>query len=197
MHLKTNKTGSIPILDAPFHKKILKELKGVYEPTLFAQKPLPSNVDWAEKIYTVNFVGAVKGSVNVNFAHLCGMEARFLLEGEMIVAGVPLTTDVGRCDFKDLRRQIWNATIDDLDGLIKNGGWLCKQSAGDLVVCPSGFLIIMIPVETCFGLRWAMSSDNMDTERCKLYLNEVIAKFPEISNPSTGYGQWLKWLSTM
>ena len=71
-------------------------------------------------------------------------EARLYCQGYDIVLGIPLGAVLGNT-LEAKRHAISQCTVDDLDGLMKDGhGWLLKMDHGseEIFMIPSGHLII-------------------------------------------------------
>jgi hypothetical protein len=192
-HLKTSKFGIVPVLDTPSIKRIVKELKKAFDPCLFAQLVLPDQ-DWAPKVYSPQYFGASESYAAVNCNHFGCMDCRMLFAGEEVLIGVPITAG---CDLKALRRQIFASTVDELRVLVNNGGWAIKHDSTHVAIIPSGFLVVQLATTAIWGVRWSIASDADDLERVKRTVTILTQLYPEITNASTGYCQWLQWLQTM
>jgi hypothetical protein len=191
-----NSYGNILITDAPFIKKINKTLKSNYDGNLFSTLPLPES-DWKEKVFTPNFICTAPGFAQCNLPHMALMEARLMIEGEQLILGIPISPDSGRLPLKELRKRIHMATIDSLKPMLEQGGFCIKQTAGEIVVLPTGFLIVQISLSQVWCLRWSLSSDSACTQRTCMFLDEFLASYPEASMPSTGYQQFSAYLKSM
>ena len=194
-HLKTVPAGVQPILDDPTRRKVKKKLMKGFDSSLFSQLTLPQ-VDWASKVYTPEFYGLSGKGLLVNMPPFCAMECRLLLAGDEIIMGLPVDA-IPHVDFKDKRKFMFVATIDELSSLIKDrGGFIMHHDSTKLAVIPSGFLTAIYS-KNAFGLRWSVSSDENDTNRMKDCLTHLIKAFPEMGNASTGHSQWLQWLNSI
>ena len=118
-----------------------------------------------------------------------------VFEGSLMVAGVQAEL-VDGATVKDKRRNLYSMPLDKLRELIGTG-WVVVLLPNTLLVVPTGFLTIYVPViAPCVGLRWSVSSDDACLGRTKLQLKALLASFPELSNASAGYGQCQSWLES-
>ena len=190
-HMKSNHWGVWQLKEEPKAKKVNKMLDTGFDQNVRAKMLLPA-LDWAKMVFeTVMWMTGV-GHVHVGMGHFCCMEARLLLEGKEIVLGIPLEKIPGS-NMKEKRKHLFSATIDTLTTLLGQGGFLHEHDSSKLLVLPTGFMFVFVSTGAC-GLRWAVSSDDADTERVKAHLSALIHAFPEMKNPSTGHGQLLDWL---
>ena len=190
-HIKSNHWGVWQLKEEPKAKKINKMLDAGFDPNVRAKVLLPA-VEWARMVFdTVMFMTGVV-HVHVGLGHFCCMEARLLFEGSEIVLGIPQEKIPGS-NIKEKRKHLFSATIDTLSALLAQGGFMHMHDSSKLLVLPTGFLFVFVSTGAC-GLRWALSSDDADTERVKAQLSALMLAFPEMKNPSTGHAQLLDWL---
>ena len=64
------------------------------------------------------------------------------------------------------------------------------------IVIPSGYMVVMAASVECLGIRWGLAGDEGDTIRVGHTLGEFLTAWPEMRNPSHGYGQLHEWLTT-
>jgi hypothetical protein len=194
-HLRTNKSGQSPAFDGTTIKKVVKALKGAFDPSLFSTLPVGTQ-EWAPLVYSPVMFGYANHFVQVGFPHMCCMEARMLFDGQETIIGLPYERLPG-ATLKEKRAMLFSAPMDVLASHISGfGGFAIAHDNTQIVVVPTGFVIITISTG-CIGLRWSMSSDDADTNRVKLGLDKLITSFPEMGNASTGHSQWLAWLSSI
>ena len=87
-------------------------------------------------------------------------------------------------------------TVDDLDGLISRGGFAKEVCADEVVVIPSGMLLIMVSGAGNTSYRWAVSSDDADSARVLHMCRQVLAAFPEHRGQGIGLTQWVDFLES-
>ena len=184
--------GVAKMSEVPKRKKIEKLLHKGFDSMIFTTTILPKNVDWADSIYAMQAIGMEDGFLHTGFTHLCSMEARFLIDGSEIVGGISTEAIPGHT-IKDKRKFLYMSTVDTIKTLITASGWLLKHDNTQVLIIPTGFMVMMCS-SGAVGLRWSMSSDDADLERVKLSLTSLLESFPEMRNPSTGHSQFLDFL---
>ena len=86
------------------------------------------------------------------------------------------------------------APPDDLLRVIQSNGWSHRHQAGELLVMPSGFFIVVLVPDHFFGVRWGMSADRSDTHRSLSILTNAIQCFSELQKPGTGWTEFKEYL---
>jgi hypothetical protein len=194
-HLRVNSSGLQMMLDEPTRKKFRKVVKEGFDDGICTQLSLPAQ-DWAPKVYSPWYFGYARSYVNVQVPHMGAMEARLLLEGDEIVAGIPFE----HCEGATLRekvRSVKDIGFDRLRTLITgSGGFACHHDTTKLLVVPTGFLLL-IASPAALGVRWSMAGGDSDADRVKHALGGVLNSYLEMGNASTGYSQWRDWLNSM
>ena len=87
-------------------------------------------------------------------------------------------------------------TVDALkDLVISSKGFACQIDLEEDVVymIPSGFLIIATS-KGCASLRWGVSSDDADTNRVKMMLDECIGAFAEFRSATSSFAKFSEFL---
>ena len=196
-HLKTNNTGVVPVQDLPLQRKLLKTLKDAFDANLFATVSLPANADWAAKVFGFHIEASNTGHCAVSTPHMGLMRNTLLFSGEQIVIGIPVNPEGGKMLIKELRKTIYTSTVDALEALVMNGGYIHFVKAGELLVTPSGYIQAIICTEDCVGIGWSCTSDENDRNRVISVLGTLLEQFPETGNPSTGYSQFYDYLRTL
>ena len=194
-HLKMHRSGVLQITDEPTKKRFRKECFKCFDASLFATMTLPQQ-DWASQVYSPYFFGFAPNHVTVSMSHMCAMEARMVLEGSEMVAGVPYEAVDGE-NLKEKRKALLTMPLDALRNLIEqSGGFAFVHDSTKLAVLPTGMIMIYAS-SGCTGIRWSLASDEADSRRVAHHLKNVLESFPEMANASTGYAQWQSWLSSL
>lgn len=197
VHLQANTSGLLAVLDAPTKAKIKRTLLDgeAFDKMLFTELTTPQE-DWALQVFAPMFFAFKENYVMVNVSHMGMMEARAIFEGTCLVAGVPYEAAPGQ-NMKEKRHSLAAMGYDRLKLLIgESHGFAVTHDSTKLLVIPSGYVLLMASAG-CVGARWSMSADEADTLRVKHCLGNVLASYPEMTNASTGYSQWLGWLNSM
>ena len=101
-------------------------------------------------------------------------------------------------DLRAKRATLQGASADQMAAWIAAGqGFAVKLVPGKLLLIPSGFIIGMCASKDYEGLRWAVSSDEQDSDRVKRSLTVLLEAFPELQHPSKGKLQLRNYLDTM
>jgi hypothetical protein len=193
-HLKSNKTGVLPMTDVPAKRKLLKELRKSFDVSLFSQLVLPQQ-EWTPLVYDPQYFASTVGWVHVGYTHMCCCECRAMLKGDEVIMGFSPESIPG-LTIKDKRKNIYAMTIDDVKRALNRGGFLFAHDSTKIAVLPSGYIYVTCSSDSR-GLRWSFSSDEADTQRVKMDLTLLLQCFPEIGNSSTGYSQLLAWLNSL
>jgi hypothetical protein len=193
-HLKENEWGVINMSEPPKRKKIVSFLKAAYDATLFNRLPVPHNEDWPTVLYEPQFFGMAKSFTYVGMSPFAAMEARLMLEGTQIVAGIAYDKCPGET-MKDKRNNMYKLHIDELKPLIVNFGFITSCDSSKLIVLPTGFMIMIAAATAGWGVRWGMSSDEHDTGRVKMLLRLMLDAFPELKHPSAHHSPFYDYLN--
>ena len=130
---------------------------------------------------------------NVNLSHMACMEARMLTQGKELIIGLPVSKIPG-ADLREKRACLMSVTFTILDALVEDGGFALLHDCTQAAVRPSGFMFITYATELTFMLRWSMSSDQLDTNRVKAILPDMILGFAELRSPSMGYQSFCNYI---
>ena len=190
-HCETSSWGVTPYIDDAKGKKVIRVLKEHFDHMCFSRHPLPK-IEWCKKIYVTELYMTASNFVQTLMTHMCSMEARLCLEGEALLFCYPASSLPGS-DLYQKRHYLNSANCEELRGTLHDG-FVIKHVPGKVVVLPSGFFITVVSCSGYLGLRWAMSSDHLDTQRVMLYLGAAVQAFPELRTPGTGYAEFHEYL---
>ena len=126
--------------------------------------------------------------INVSFNHMGCTEVRVLLSGNLAILAFPISSIPGG-ELRAKRVAIVSASREQLEHWVQLGGFakMCEPSNSAIII-PNGFLIVMASGELgAKGLRWCLSGDPPEVERTRINLKMMLASFPELRGPSTGY----------
>ena len=135
--------------------------------------------------------------VYCGFTPFCMAEVRMLLCGKLVIAGIPFDGVPGD-NAKAKRNTLLRSTIDGMRQIITEapGSFLTQLADVGAIVIPSGYMVVMAASVECLGIRWGLAGDEGDTIRVGHTLGEFLTAWPEMRNPSHGYGQLHEWLTT-
>ena len=133
--------------------------------------------------------------VNVGYAPFCLPEVIVTLVGSLVVAGLPLDAIPGE-DLKAKRKNLGQATIDQLKQYLTNGGWMVRLKDVGVLVVPTGFLLLKAAETATTCLRWSFCGDERDLYRTGVALEALLAAYPEMKNPHLGYQQFMEWIQS-
>ena len=165
---------------------------------LRTKRTLPKQ-DWASKVFEFQAFASDAATALAHWPPFALMQVMVLTEGSMAVAGLKSDRVPGN-SYADKRDYIMKATVDDIDHIIKDGGFFSRYRDGaqedsgeNAILIPSGFMLVM----SCSNariLQWSLVADMSDTNRVKDSLRNVLTSFTELRNPETGYMQFAEHL---
>ena len=190
--LLKNEDWGVSLIMPADQKKIVKAFRPCYDEGIFAERKIPSSLDWCEKVYCKQFFSLRAGAVQIGFPHFGSMEARVLLEGSEVVAGILYDKAPG-ANMREKRAHLFSANETEINRLVADGGWVAWHEDKVLVV-PAGYICITAGDDQ-FGIRWSLSADAADQHRVQAALTRTVESFPEMKNPSLGIAQFNDWLA--
>jgi hypothetical protein len=193
-HLKDNTWGVLEIVEPPKKKKVASLIRTAYDASVFTTIPVPSDADWAMSLFDPQFFGFRSDFVYVGLTPFAMMEARCLISGKQVIGGIAVD-HVSGVSLKDKRTSIFKMTFDELKPLFLNHGFLGVVTNEKLCVLPTGFLYIVVGLETGWGVRWGLAADEQDTARAQTLLRDLLTSFPDLTDPAHGHAQFLEYLS--
>ena len=153
VHLKTNPSGVLHMHQEPTKLRKCKTLMfKAFDAMLMQKFPVPLT-EWAQHVHEPVWFGTKSNTVNISIGHMALTEVRFIVQGSMIVAGLPLDKCSGET-IKDKRKNLMMSTIDEIGPLITSHGFCVTLDTTKAIVLPSGFLIMYAPITDSIGLRW-------------------------------------------
>ena len=181
------------LCDAP-GKKIEKLLRQGFDPAYFMQHPLPADQAWSKMVNGKEIFMAKAPHFHIGLTSFASTEIRFVLEGNLAVMGIPLSSVPG-ADIREKRTFVFGCKGPDLAALVKSkSGFVAEVGAGHACVIPNGFLVAMCYTDVTIGLRWLLKCDNAEKLRTQAGMEELIQNFPELRSPGSGYTQFLQYL---
>ena len=192
-HHKTADSGNIIIAEKNKLKRIEKVLRVSIDPALLARYGIRKEASWATKILGFSFFGRTPRYWHVGFPPHGAMVCRLQLSGSSILAGIPVDKIPGG-DLKAKRRGLINVQEQELVALLADGFFATLKS-GDLLITPTGFIVLECTESTSVGLWWTVSSDDADARRCLHQLQQMIEAYPEVRQASTGFVQFKDFLA--
>jgi hypothetical protein len=178
-------------------KKVNKQLATLFSSDLFTHLALPSE-PWAATVYAPMLSGTSDSHVNVGWTHYGVMEAAVFVSGKFAVMGVP-SDKVPGDDFGEKRRTLAEMPQAGLEAMIKDGGFYYRHddsvadSAGKCLVVPSGFVLVSAG-DVSRSIRWGLTADDRDIERCMVTLKQLLLAFSELRGPRIGYQAFYDFL---
>ena len=177
----------------PKTKKLLLSLRKLIDTQALTKHILPDE-PWACKIHTPDVCELGTSHYRFGATHYASVEARLYLEGKETVMGIKFDAVEGST-WNDKRRTLACYTIDNLKELItKADGFVVKAEADTVVIYPSGHIIISTSSVGATYIRWAVSSEQTDSNRVVCILDSLVKEFAEIRMPASGYSQFLEFL---
>ena len=178
----------------PVGKRMLTMMKKSFEPMYLTRLILP-DTDWRGKVYGVRVQIHSKGFSNVMPTHMACAECRMILKGSSVIAGASIS-DIPGETMKEKRRALQVMTIDDIEAVLRRpSGWLIAARKGQSIIIPSGAMVMEASNEEVEFVKWAVSGDAHDSTRVKNALTNILAEHKELRAPSTGYSQFLEFLT--
>ena len=94
------------------------------------------------------------------------------------------------------RSALARMTIDDMDGLLNQGGSLFhgKSTVDILYLIPSGQMIVEVSTENFRLLRWGVSGDDQEQARVQTMAEAMCSSCPEYLNASQPRGAFLQFM---
>ena len=121
------------------------------------------------------------------------MEARLLLQGELHTFGIPARAIPGK-DLREKRLFLTSCAQTDLESLVRTGGFSAAQAAGQVLVVPSGYLMVYIALTDIVGLRWAVGGDHRDSGRVCVMVDDALTSFTELQGADMGWVPFAEYL---
>ena len=194
-YLKSNAWGVVSYDEPKKVKKLSNIMARAFDASLFSRLPLPRPElhSWVKLFYNMQACGMQGHWANVNLSHMACMEARLITQGKELIIGLPVQKIPGG-DLREKRACLMTVTYPILDALVEAGGFALLHDSTQAAVLPSGFMFITYATEQTFMIRWSMSSDQLDTNRVKTILLDMIACFAELKSPSMGYQSFSNYI---
>ena len=192
-HVNINAWGVSPFMsNSPQSRKLTRVPQGHFDPALFQRIGLPKQ-DWAHRVYQFELYGSRQHFEQTCLTHMCQCEARLAISGSaMYTFGVPSRAVPGE-DLYSKRLYVSGCNADDLGGILRSG-FVVKQTPGQLVVVPSGFLVIMAGADDCIGLRWPIGGDHREVARVSNYIDDALTSFTELTPRELGWTPFAEYL---
>ena len=119
--------------------------------------------------------------------------------GTMVLPTGLQTSRIPGLSYRYKRANILRMTIDDIQGLVKDGGFFVRftdavaDNGSTVLIVPSGFMILVAASKGRL-LRWPLLADEADAARVRECLRHLLDDFPELRNPETSYVQFAQTL---
>ena len=113
----------------------------------------------------------------------CTIEAFLLLEGSLVLYGVPYERCPGD-DSKSKRLPMRRMSEDGLKTLVEQAdGFVVRMMAEkrERHVIPSGYVTVLASNDVSY-LRWGISAGDSDAMRAQMILKHMLGSFPELRN---------------
>ena len=180
--------------EAPKYKRLLKDLRKFYDGQLFTSLPLPQ-ADWAQQLYRVQLFHFGPKFCFAGYNPNCLCEAKAVIAGALFIGCFRVEAVPGKT-FRDKRAMLLNASSDQLSVLLKDErSMLCRVPPGQVLVIPSGFLVVITTEKETYGLRWGISADDSDTERVGQNVVYMMQAYPALAQRAGGVTkQWHDFL---
>jgi len=201
-NLKNLKLGQAGVVTAvsggPGPQKKFKTLvRSGCDIELFTAVVLPKT-DWAFHVFKFEVVTSSSAWASISWPHLGMMEARLVMAGSMVVAGVENNSVPGH-SFKDKRDYLAQTTGPGLWALIQANGFVEKfqdgqmEGGANILVIPSGFATVTA-AENCTYLRWSFCGDERDAARANLTLQGLCDSFADLKTGTVPYADYAKYI---
>jgi hypothetical protein len=141
-------------------------------------------------IYQMQYVVMKAGFASTGPVPFCVCEGRMVLEGKLMVAGVPFRENGGT--YSEQLQVLTTASGAELAEKTKSSGFLIVYEAGDVLVVPVGFIVIVKAVTDCRSLRWGLHRRTDDDKHILTFASALVDSYPTLSK--TTYGWWMKQL---
>jgi len=178
---------------SPDGKKINKVLNKAIDGNARTKMVLPDQ-DHFNKVFSPDLLVETQNSVLIMPTNYCMTEARLIFEEGSIVMGTPWGMLKGHTA-EEKRVAYLQMTVDDAIALLEHGSWVVKAEVGDVLVIPSGHLIVSASPTGCTYLRWCVGGDNVDCSRAREMLSHMMVAFPELKAAQHGYLQLHEFLA--
>ena len=172
--------------------KLVKTLSRNFDASVFTKLPLPKEQNWSSAVYVTQLFYTCGQFHSVDLTHMCCMETRLVLDGELTVCGI-LPTAIPGQSFAEKRNFLISASAADLKAL-GTKSWCVTAVAGQAICIPSGCWLVIASSHGCYGLRWTCSSDDRDTARVSQMLYLALQSFSELRADNLGYSQFSRFL---
>ena len=177
----------------PNGKRVNSMIKKSLNPQVRTKLVLP-DLDWGKRIFAPDLVGGAAGAASISPSQFCMTEARVVLLGSQLVFGMPIDKINGD-NAAEKRACLEHMTIDQLTHLFEVArGWITKLNPGDMLLIPSGHMVVCGSTEGSVTLRWAVSGDDPECSRVREMLKAQMDAFSELRSPVHCYAQLHEFL---
>ena len=186
---------------------VAKRLRDMVQPCVDARllSSLEATEDepWLRIMFEFQFFLCMPGHSQVATTSYCLPECRLMLEGSMVVLGVPTDKAPGTSMAAKISA-IGSLSFDALEALVSSHGFRKTLSPGDAVVIPPGFIVLEVvkrnklqKIQNCSGgLRWSfMPKGAGDNERLADALDAMLTSWPSLEG--TDFSKLKAKLATM
>jgi hypothetical protein len=163
-HITTNEQSSGPaaIMKNKVNRKVDELIAKDFDGLVNSMPDIGDKEAWLDEIFKKHFVLNQCGHSNISVTTLCLPEVRFVLEGKVYLAAVPL---------KSIAGSNMNEQIDNLSGMrlepfkdliAKDGVGLVLTTGCALIVPPGYYIVEVCPKEAVSSLlRWSFLSSEL------------------------------------
>ena len=115
-------------------------------------------------------------------------ECRMLLKGKEVIAGIK-TNEVPGSTMKSKREYLHTAKVDAVRGLVDKAGFICVlDRPGQMLVVPTGHMLLASVAETACSLRWSLAGVGDDAKKVHDSVSMLLLSYPDLA--TTTYGAW-------
>ena len=141
---------------------------------IFNQLPVPADSAWAEKYRRKTIFIAKPPHFMIGHTPFVSMEVRVVLSGSFAFVGIATDSVAGE-GVKQKRETLYKMAGKNMMDLVKSDGWICEVKENQMIVVPTGCVIVMLAAELSHGIGWCLSADKNDRHGRQLQalLNDV------------------------
>ena len=173
-HLKKTHEYGIAGVDPRKRKTMEKLLVRAFEMSILTPIQVPGDTAWGDKVDGMQAFACSAKFWSICVPPFASIEARYVVEGSMLFAGLPLDVIPGD-GLKQKRQALYDMGAEKMAELIEASGWIGAVEEGNVIIVPTGFMVISCcRSTTSHGFRWMVEADNNNTHRTIASLEQLI-----------------------
>ena len=173
-------------------------MRSLADQEIFTQPTLPK-AEYSFHVTKFDVVSTSADAALVHWTHMGMMEARLVVKGAMVIAGIRDSAVPGET-FRQKQEYLMQTSAHELDQMIRSDGWLEKffptgltADNKSMIAIPTGFVLLQAWTD-CTYIRWNFIGDAGDMARAKIALQNMIDSFPDVKAGCAGVAEYARFI---